>query len=75
MSPDTLVHITYKAESHSILSHLVPLLKLGLCPPVLNRDAETVLGEGLKNSFIALPGEEGSQQANALKSVPSIRKN
>ena len=30
---------------------------------------DRVLGKGEKNSFIALPGKEGSQQANALKMV------
>ena len=28
-----------------------------------------------KNSFIALPGKGGSQQDNALKTVPPLRKN
>ena len=31
---------------------------------------DRVLGKGEKNSFIALPGKEGSQQANALKTAP-----
>ena len=30
------------------------------------------MGEGDKNSFIALPGKGGSQQANALKTVPPL---
>ena len=31
---------------------------------------DRVLGKGGKNSFIALPGKEGSQQANVLKTMP-----
>ena len=36
---------------------------------------DRVLGKGEKNSFIALPDKGGSQQANALKTLPPIRKN
>ena len=36
---------------------------------------ERVLGKGEQNSFIALPGKGGSQQANALKTAPPIGKN
>ena len=35
------------------------LPKFGLCSPVTNRNAATVLGEVEKNSFIALPGKGG----------------
>ena len=36
------------------------------------KNEDKVLGEGEKNSFIALPGKGGSQQANALETVPSL---
>ena len=36
---------------------------------------DRVLGKREKNSFIALPGKGGSQQATALKTGPPIRKN
>ena len=48
------------------------LPELGLCPPVLNRNPETVLGEGEKSSFIVFPGKGGSQQANASKTMPLL---
>ena len=36
------------------------LLKLGFCPPVLNRNSETEFGvKEKKRAFIALPGEGG----------------
>ena len=35
---------------------------------------DRVLGKGGKNSFIALPGKGGSQQASALKTVPPFGK-
>ena len=41
------------------------LLKLGLCPLVPNRNAETELWvKEKKNNFITLPGKGGSQQPN-----------
>ena len=39
------------------------------------RCRDRVLGKGEKNSFIALPGKGGPQQANALKTVPPAGKN
>ena len=49
------------------------LPKLGLCLPVPNRNVETEFGvKKTKNSFIALPGNGGSQQANAPKPVPTL---
>ena len=49
------------------------LPKLGFCPLVPSRNAETrVLDEGGKNSFIALPDKGGSQPANALKTVVCV---
>ena len=45
-----------------------------LCLPVPNLNAETEFWvKEEKNSLIALPGKGGSQQANALKTVPSLR--
>ena len=35
---------------------------------------DRVLGKGEKNSVIALPGKGGSQQANALKTVPPLER-
>ena len=40
-----------------------------LCTLVPNQTLETGLGEEEKNSFIALLGKGGQQQANALKTV------
>ena len=42
--------------------------------PKRNAEAEFWVKEK-KNSFVALPGKGGSQQAHALKTVPPIRKN
>ena len=47
------------------------LLKLGLCLLVPHRNVETVLGGGEKNHFAR---QRRPQQANALKTVPSIGK-
>ena len=53
-----------------IINQLVLLLEFGLCLLVLNRTTETEFWvQEKKNSFIALPGKGGSQQANALKTV------
>ena len=41
-------------------------------PSLLNRNVETVLGEGEKESFIALPGKGGHSKANALKTVSPL---
>ena len=39
------------------------MLKLGLCPPVPNRNVEIVLGKGKKkNRFTALPGKGGDSR-------------
>ena len=46
-----------------------PHCPCGLCPLLLNRNAETVLGEGEKNCFAR---QRRPQQANALKTVPSF---
>ena len=54
------------------LALLFLLLKLGLCPLVPNRNAETVWGEGEKNSFLLLCRQGRSQQADTLKTVLSF---
>ena len=46
--------------------HLLP--ELSLCHR-WQIEKQRVWGEGEKNSFIALPGKGGAQQANALKTV------
>ena len=47
------------------------LLKLGLCPPVPNRNAETEFWvKEEKSSVYCFARERRSQQANALKTVP-----
>ena len=47
-----------------------------LCASAKLKCRDRVLGKGEKNSFMALPGKGGPQQANALKTVhPPIRKN
>ena len=33
---------------------------------------DRVLGKGEKNSFVALPGKGGSEQAHAVKTVPLL---
>ena len=51
------------------------LSKLGLSPPVLNRNLKTVFG--VKEKKIALllcPSKGGPQQANASKTVPPLGK-
>ena len=39
------------------------------------KQRDRVLGKGEKNSFIALPGKGGSQQAHALKTELTVGKN
>jgi len=46
------------------------LPKPSLCPVVLNRNVETVFGEGEKNSLYCFAGQKRPPQANALKTVP-----
>ena len=64
-------HSSEKEREKAVWFHpILLLLKLGLSPLVLNRNAETEFWmKEKKTSFFALPGEEGSQQANALKTV------
>jgi len=40
-----------------------------LCASAKLKCRDRVLGKGEKNSFMALPGKGGPQQANALKTV------
>ena len=46
-----------------------------LCAGAEVKCKDRILGKGEKNSFIALPGKGGSEQANALKTVPLLGKN
>ena len=56
--------------------HKKMLLKSGLCLPMPNRDVETEFGvKEKKNSFYCFARQRRPQQANALKTVPSIGKN
>ena len=52
------------------------LPKRGLCPQVLNRNKESVLGKrGKKNSFYCFARQRKPQQANGLKTMPSLGEN
>ena len=55
-------------------SHVPPMFlpKLGLCPPMPNRNTETVLGEREKDSFYCFARQRRPQQAKALKTLPLL---
>lgn len=57
-----------RAHTHTLL------LKLDLCPPLPNRNAETEFWVKERKSFDCFARQRRPQQANVLKTLPSIGK-